>query len=197
MNIFLAYIIPLFFIILIHELGHLIVAKLCKVGVEIYSIGFGKKLLCFQYKGTDYRISLIPFGGYCRLEGEMKPSKSSTAFSNKRYCLKLFVSLAGCIANIITGFIALYLTKSLYLFGYLSIWLGLTNLLPIPALDGSYPFLFLLEKKFGKEKGLKIASRVIKYGFAFLMILQVYFIILLIMFWPIIKMILEAGLQWH
>ena len=197
MNIILAYIIPLFFVVLIHEAGHLIVAKLCKIGVETYSIGFGKKLFGFKFKGTEYRISLVPFGGSCRLEGEMELSESPTAFSNKKYRSKLFVSVAGCMANIITGLMALYLTKSLHLFGYLSIWLGLTNLLPIPALDGSYPFLLLLEKKFGKEKGLRIARRIIRYSFAFLMILQVYILIFLIFFWPITKMILEAGLRWH
>ena len=183
MNLILNCIISLFFITLIHELSHLIVAKICKVGVEIYSLGLGKKLFGFKFHNTEYRISLIPFGGYCKLEDETKLSKSPTAFTNKKYRVKLFVILAGCIANIITGLIALYLIKPLFLFGYLSFWMGITNLLPIPALDGSYPFLFLLEKKYGKEKGLKIMSKIIRYGFVFLMILQVYVIILLILFW--------------
>ena len=176
-------IISLFFIILIHELSHLIVAKICKVGVEIYSIGLGKKLFGFKFHNTEYRISLIPFGGYCKLEGETNLSKSPTAFSNKRYSLKLFVILAGCIANMITGLIALYLIKPLFLFGYLSFWMGVANLIPFPALDGAFPFLLLLEKKYGKEKGLKIVEKIVRYGFTILMILQVYFIIFLIFNW--------------
>ena len=170
MNIIINTIISLFFITLIHEFSHLIAAKMCKVGVEIYSIGFGKKLFGFKFHNTEYRISLIPFGGYCKLEGETKFSKSLTAFTNKRYSLKVFVALAGCMTNIITGLVALYFIKPLFLFGYLSIVLGLTNLIPFPALDGSYPFLFLLEKVFGKEKGLKVISKITKYGFRFLMI---------------------------
>ena len=183
MSLILNGVISLFFIIIIHELSHLLAAKICKVGVEIYSIGLGKKLFGFKFHDTEYRISLIPLGGYCKLEGEMELSKSPTALSNKKYSARVFVALAGCIVNIVIGLIALYLIKPLYLFGYLSIWLGITNLLPIPALDGSYPFLFLLEKKFGKEKGLKLMKRIAKYGFIFLMILQVLAIVFMIFFW--------------
>lgn len=182
MNIITNIIISLFFITLIHEFSHLIAAKMCKVGVNIYSIGFGKKLFGFKFHNTEYRISLIPFGGYCKLEGETKFSKSPTAFTNKRYSVKVFIALAGCIVNIVIGLIVLYFIKSLYLFGYFSIVLGLTNLIPFPALDGSYPFLFLLEKVFGKEKGLKIINKIAKYGFRFLMTLQIIIVVLLLIY---------------
>jgi membrane-associated protease RseP (regulator of RpoE activity) len=56
-------------------------------------------------------------------------------------------------------------------------------LIPFPSLDGSYPFLLLLEKKYGKEKGLKIVRKMIKYGFIFLMILQFYLVAVLLLFW--------------
>ena len=182
MNLILQCIISVFFSIIIHETAHLIVAKMCKVGVDIYSIGLGKKLFSFKFHNTEYRISLMLLGGYCKLEGEMELSKNPSAFSNKRYSSKLFVVLAGCIANIVTGLIALYLIKPLYLFGYLSIWIGIANLLPFPSLDGSYPFLLLLEKKYGKEKGLKLMKKMINYGFRILMIFQAIIVILLILF---------------
>src|SRR5215470_1081657 len=58
------------FMILIHEFGHYAAAKLFKVRVEVFSIGFGKRLLGFRKGETDYRISAIPLGGYVKMSGE-------------------------------------------------------------------------------------------------------------------------------
>lgn len=58
------------FIVFIHELGHFIVAKICGVTVESFSIGMGPILLHKTIKGTDYRLSLIPLGGYCGMKGQ-------------------------------------------------------------------------------------------------------------------------------
>ncbi len=60
----------LFFLIIFHELGHFLAAKLCGVTVESFSVGFGPILLHKKFKGTDYRLSLIPLGGYCGMKGE-------------------------------------------------------------------------------------------------------------------------------
>ena len=60
----------LFFLILFHEFGHFFAAKLFGVKVESFSIGFGPILLHRTVKGTDYRLSLIPLGGYCGMKGE-------------------------------------------------------------------------------------------------------------------------------
>ncbi len=60
----------LFFLILFHEFGHFIAAKLFGVKVESFSIGFGPILLHRTVRGTDYRLSLIPLGGYCGMKGE-------------------------------------------------------------------------------------------------------------------------------
>jgi len=49
--------------ILVHEFGHFAAAKLCGVRVEVFSIGFGKRLIGFRRGETDYRISALPFGG--------------------------------------------------------------------------------------------------------------------------------------
>jgi len=57
--------------IVIHEFGHFIVAKLFRIRVEVFSIGFGKRLVGFRKGDTDYRISLVPLGGYVKLAGEM------------------------------------------------------------------------------------------------------------------------------
>lgn len=60
----------LIFLILFHEIGHFIAAKIFGVKVESFSIGFGPVLFHKKIKGTDYRISLLHLGGYCRMKGE-------------------------------------------------------------------------------------------------------------------------------
>ena len=60
----------LFFLIIFHEFGHFLAAKLFGVKVESFSVGFGPVLLHRNIKGTDYRLSLIPLGGYCGMKGE-------------------------------------------------------------------------------------------------------------------------------
>ena len=60
----------LFFLILFHEFGHFLAAKLFGVKVESFSVGFGPILLHRTIKDTDYRLSLIPLGGYCGMKGE-------------------------------------------------------------------------------------------------------------------------------
>lgn len=62
-------------LIFIHELGHFIAARLVGIRVEIFSIGFGKRLIGFRKGGTDYRLSIIPFGGYVRMAGEELPGQ--------------------------------------------------------------------------------------------------------------------------
>lgn len=61
-------------LILVHEYGHYIVAKLCGVGVMKFSIGFGPVLMKWRKKETDYQLSLIPLGGYVRMVGDMPDS---------------------------------------------------------------------------------------------------------------------------
>jgi regulator of sigma E protease len=57
--------------VLVHEFGHFAVAKLCGVRVETFSIGFGKRLFGITYGETDYRLSLLPLGGYVKMAGEL------------------------------------------------------------------------------------------------------------------------------
>lgn len=60
----------LFFLIIFHEFGHFLAAKKFGVKVESFSVGFGPVLLHKTFKGTDYRLSLFPLGGYCGMKGE-------------------------------------------------------------------------------------------------------------------------------
>ena len=63
-------------IIFIHELGHFIAAKLLKVDVEVLSYGMGPRLFSFYGRKTEYRLSMIPFGGYCRMKGSLDLMKA-------------------------------------------------------------------------------------------------------------------------
>src|SRR5437667_12637737 len=65
------------FMILIHEFGHYAAAKLLGVRVEVFSIGFGKRLLGFRRGDTDYRIAAIPLGGYVKMSGENQMDERS------------------------------------------------------------------------------------------------------------------------
>ena len=66
----LAFIFVLGVLIFIHELGHFLVARFFGIGVHVFSLGFGKRLIGFRRGNTDYRISLIPLGGYVKMAGE-------------------------------------------------------------------------------------------------------------------------------
>ena len=83
-NIFLyffAFIILLSIIVFVHEFGHYIVAIINKVKVETFSIGFGKEIIGWNDKrGTRWKISLLPFGGYVKMYGE-------DIFTKKKYHL--------------------------------------------------------------------------------------------------------------
>src|SRR5580704_11045763 len=57
--------------VLVHEFGHFAVAKFFGVRVETFSLGFGKRLFGFRRGDTDYRVSLLPLGGYVKMAGEL------------------------------------------------------------------------------------------------------------------------------
>src|SRR5437660_11019643 len=87
-----------------HELGHHVVAKLFGVRVEVFSIGFGKRLFGFARGGTDYRISALPFGGYVKMAGE-NPMEQRTGdpgeFMSHPRWQRILIALAGPTMNII------------------------------------------------------------------------------------------------
>ena len=80
----LAIILVLGILIFFHELGHFLVAKLLRVGVKTFSLGFGPKLVSFSGKSTEYRLSAIPLGGYVQLVGEQPDSEIPENFSEEQ-----------------------------------------------------------------------------------------------------------------
>lgn len=96
-------IILLGFLIFIHELGHFTVAKLCKVKVNEFSIGFGPTIWKKQGKETKYAIRLIPLGGFVSMEGEEEQSENEGSFSKASIPKRIAIVVAGATVNIIFG----------------------------------------------------------------------------------------------
>jgi regulator of sigma E protease len=88
--------------VLVHEFGHFAVAKLCGIRVEVFSIGFGKRLFGFKRGDTDYRLSLLPLGGYVKMAGD-NPGEAPTGdpgeFNAHPRWQRILVALAGPFAN--------------------------------------------------------------------------------------------------
>ncbi len=97
-------------LIIIHEFGHFIAAKLLGVRVNEFAVGFGPKLLKWGKKETKYAINLIPFGGYCAMEGEDETSSDSRAFCNKKPWRRFLIVVMGAVFNLILGLILVAIT---------------------------------------------------------------------------------------
>ncbi|MGA8764956.1 MAG: RIP metalloprotease RseP [Candidatus Sulfotelmatobacter sp.] len=113
-----AVVVVLGFMILIHEFGHYAVAKWLGVRVEVFSIGFGKRLLGVRKGDTDYRISAIPLGGYVKMSGE-NPMDERTGdpaefLSHPRWH-RFLIAIAGPSMNIL---LAIFLLTSVYMVHY-------------------------------------------------------------------------------
>ena len=97
-------------LVFVHELGHYTVAKLCGVRVEVFSLGFGKRLWGFRRNGTDYRVSLIPLGGYVKMAGE-NPLEARTGdpgeFTSHPRWQRFLIAIAGPVMNIVLAIVVL------------------------------------------------------------------------------------------
>lgn len=97
-------------LILIHEFGHFIAAKLLGVRVNEFAIGFGPKLFKWGKKETKYAVNLVPFGGYCAMEGEDENSTDNRAFCNKKPWRRFLIVVMGAVFNLILGLILIAIT---------------------------------------------------------------------------------------
>ena len=218
------------FLIIIHEGGHFLVAKLCKVKVNEFAIGFGPILLQKQGKETKYVLRLIPLGGFVNMEGEEERSEEEGSFSKASIPKRIAIVLAGGLVNIIFGLLAYFIiiasytdianaiealkffgismidslkmlvngtafreeqltgivgisemvveTKGIvnyiYLIAVISVSLGVTNLLPIPPLDGGKVVLLLLEAIRKKPLKENIEIQIQMAGFALMIALTIF-----------------------
>ena len=230
------------FLILIHEGGHFLVAKLCKVRVNEFAIGFGKVIWSRQGKETKYSIRIIPLGGFCSMEGEDEESDAVGSFSKVSVWKRMAIVFAGATVNIIFGILVYFVLISsvgiqfldptrdtffnrmyygakgtgefiatifdsiktlitggiktdqmvgivgisevvvktngiinyLYLLAVISVSLGVTNLLPIPALDGGKILILLIEVIRRKPMKLETEAKIQLLGFSILMALTIF-----------------------
>jgi membrane-associated protease RseP (regulator of RpoE activity) len=200
----------IFFSILAHEFGHYIVARLCNVKVEAFSLGFGKVLFHRKVFGTDWRLSLLPLGGYNQLNGEK--TKTKNGFLNQKYHIKFLILIAGVMTNMLIACICycinyksiltgiridldflravfmkdvtsqymtiIMLKPNLFLFStsIINLFCAITNILPIPALDGGHIVWVWLEKIL-KKNFVKIYAIINHWSFIILTWLQILFVI--------------------
>lgn len=228
------------FLVLIHEGGHFLVARLCKVNVIEFSIGFGPVILKKKTEKTMYSLRLIPLGGYVNLEGEAERVDKEGSFSNASIPKRMAIIVAGGLVNIFFGIITFFilatvvaqtnnlqdsfgsnlylgLTKTkefvfsifeslkmlftgkvgvdqfmgpvgisqaitqttqfadyVYMLSLISLSLGVTNLLPIPALDGGKFVLLIIELLRKKKISEKTEINIGLIGFAILLTLSLY-----------------------
>ncbi len=216
------------FLIFIHEGGHFLVAKLCKVKVNEFAIGFGPTILKKQGKETKYALRLIPLGGFVSMEGENEDSELERSFSNASIPKRIAIVSAGAVVNIIFGLMAYFvlvivvyknvglafqatggflasiaeslkmlftggigikdmtgpvgisqvvsqtttIVNYVYIIALVSVSLGVTNLLPIPALDGGKILILIIEaiRKKPMKKETEVQIQLI--GFSILIALS-------------------------
>lgn len=104
---FIYFILILSIVVFVHELGHLLVAKMFHVYCHEFALGFGPVLFSFQGKETKYSLRLIPFGGFVSMAGESKPTEEAVEIEFKRTIKgisplkRIFVMLAGILMNLV------------------------------------------------------------------------------------------------
>jgi regulator of sigma E protease len=94
--------------VLVHELGHFLVAKACGVRVEVFSLGFPPRLFGVRHGDTDYCIGALPFGGYVKMSGEAPGSESTGdpgEFNAHPRWQRMLIVVAGPVANFILAFV--------------------------------------------------------------------------------------------
>jgi regulator of sigma E protease len=95
-------------LVLIHEWGHFIAAKLCGVRVDVFSIGFGARIWGWKRGDTDYRVSWLPLGGYVRMAGD-NPAEERTGapyeFLSRPRWQRFLIAIAGPLMNVLTTFL--------------------------------------------------------------------------------------------
>jgi regulator of sigma E protease len=127
MNTVLLFIVVLGPLIFFHEFGHFLMAKLFGVGVERFSLGFGPRLIGKKFGRTDYRLSLIPLGGYVKMVGEepdaeLPPEDLPFSFTHKHVFKRSLIVFAGPFFNALLA---------LMIFFAISYFHGIDTIIPV------------------------------------------------------------------
>ena len=119
-------------IIIIHELGHFLLAKANKVTVVEFSLGMGPRLLSFEGKNTRYSLKALPFGGSCMMLGEDEDDEGEGTFGSKSVWARISVIAAGPVFNFLLAFVlSIFIVGNI---GYdVPVLLGVSEGLPAEA----------------------------------------------------------------
>jgi regulator of sigma E protease len=115
----IAFIVLVGVMVVVHEFGHFVVAKLCGVRVEAFAFGFGPRLFGYKYGDTDYKVCLLPLGGFVKMAGEnfaelsdaatgtatVAPVSDPGALTSHPRWQQMLISAAGPVANFILAFV--------------------------------------------------------------------------------------------
>jgi regulator of sigma E protease len=116
-----AFIVMIGVMIVVHEFGHFAVAKLCGVRIEAFSFGFGPRLFGYKYGDTDYKVCLLPLGGYVKMAGEnfaelsdaaagtatVAPPDDPGALTSRPRWQRILIGAAGPVANFVLAFVVM------------------------------------------------------------------------------------------
>ena len=92
-------------LVIVHELGHFLLAKWNRITVTEFSVGMGPRLLSHEWGGTRYSLKLFPFGGSCMMVGEEEESDEEGSFGSKSVWARIAVVAAGPVFNFILAFV--------------------------------------------------------------------------------------------
>lgn len=126
----ISFIVVLGGLVLFHEFGHFLAAKLCGVFVEEFAIGMGPRLFSFKKGETTYSINLFPIGGYVKMLGEEESSDNPRSFNKQPIRERIFIVTAGVIMNILVAGVAYF------------IFLAINSFSLIIPIMGEYQFKF-------------------------------------------------------
>ncbi|KXG75788.1 RIP metalloprotease RseP [Thermotalea metallivorans] len=101
MGTFITAILVFGLLVIFHELGHFIAAKLAGVKVHEFAVGMGPRFLKIKGKETEYSLRILPIGGYVKMEGEDESSEDERSFGNKPLWARMSVIVAGPLMNFI------------------------------------------------------------------------------------------------
>jgi regulator of sigma E protease len=153
MTTLISFIIVLGILIFIHELGHFAVAKACGVGVEKFSLGFGPKLIGIKRGETEYRISVLPLGGYVKMVGEaageeVSPELRMKSFTHKPVWKRALIVASGPTMNLV---LAIFLLPIIFMIG-----IQLPVYLEKPAEVG-----YVVPDEAAQKAGIKVGDTVV------------------------------------
>jgi len=101
--------------VLVHEAGHFAAAKICRVRVEAFAFGFGPRLFGLKYGDTDYKVCLLPLGGFVKMTGENPSDQSAEeivsdpgAFTSHPRWQRMLIGVAGPTANFLLTFVLMF-----------------------------------------------------------------------------------------